>query len=53
MTEPVDSTETRKPEIPKEPERAPDPPEASKDDKEKEPEIPIRQVPMDGICGGY
>jgi len=27
-----------------------DTPEA---EKEKEPQIPIKQVPMDGICGGY
>ena len=25
----------------------------AEDVKEKEPQIPIRQVPMDGICGGY
>jgi len=22
-------------------------------EKEKEPEIPVTQVPMDGVCGGY
>jgi len=53
MTEPVDSSETKKPETPKEPENATESPEADKDEKTKEPEIPIRQVPMDGICGGY
>ena len=26
---------------------------ADEDEKKKELEIPIRQVPMDGVCGGY
>jgi hypothetical protein len=27
--------------------------ESPEAEKEKEPQIPIKQVPMDGICGGY
>jgi len=26
---------------------------AVEDGKEKVPQIPIQQVPMDGVCGGY
>jgi|APDOM4702015159_1054818.scaffolds.fasta_scaffold408726_2 hypothetical protein len=31
----------------------PKPDQADKAEEEKQSEIPIKQVPMDGICGGY
>lgn len=31
----------------------PKPDQADKAKEEKQAEIPIKQVPMDGICGGY
>ena len=31
----------------------PDDPVENGEDKEKEPKIEIKQVPMDGVCGGY
>ena len=37
------------PETPAEPDEA----AVVEKEKEKEPEIAIKQVPMDGVCGGY
>jgi hypothetical protein len=54
MTEPDGSTtESKNIETPKAAENATESPETPKDEKAKEPEIAIKQVPMDGICGGY
>ena len=39
------------PATPNVPETPPVPDDAA--EVEKEPQIPIQQVPMDGICGGY
>lgn len=41
------------PATPKVPETPVERDAANEDGKEKELQIPIRQVPMDGICGGY
>jgi hypothetical protein len=45
--------DTGKPVIPKATEDPAEPEDAAKLEKEKEPEITIKQVPMDGVCGGY
>ena len=37
---------------PSEPVREPDKPEETGEDEDV-PQIPVKQVPMDGICGGY
>jgi hypothetical protein len=41
------------PETPKVPETPVERDAADEDEKEKELQIPIQQVPMDGVCGGY
>lgn len=55
MTEPNDvnrieeKAETRKS---PEPGKEPDKPDETKEE-DNVPQIPVKQVPMDGICGGY
>ena len=41
------------PATPKVPETPVERDAAAEDEKEKELQIPIQQMPMDGICGGY
>jgi hypothetical protein len=44
-----DPATPKAPETPAEPDAAAE----NEKDKEKEPQIDIKQVPMDGVCGGY
>jgi len=35
------------------PETTTEPDDAAEVEEEKEPQIPIKQLPVDGVCGGY
>ena len=45
--------DTDNPDTPHAPEPPAEPDEKPGTDKDKTPPIEIRQVPMDGVCGGY
>jgi len=56
MTEPSDVNQIEdKPAAQKAPEpgKEPDKTDETKEKEENVPQIPVKQVPMDGICGGY
>jgi hypothetical protein len=51
--DPKDAVEPVAPDAPAAPTADADESAGAEKEKEKAPEIPIVQVPMDGVCGGY